>query len=329
MTAISLGPLPWSDEILEQAYWQGFVTAYEAIREHPGYELHKRQQSLNSALRLFRKWCSRFHEDLDRFHVEAHEGRITDMKRAQELKQFEVSFQEALYVIASTAMTLVDQSRRIKKYVEPISYKEQIEIFANDPAHRFIQELRNDFAHSSLHQPNWQLSVKEDGTRSTEMILFLHQFSWSAKQNLLARQYLQDRPEGIPISALIMEYQAKVVAFHEWLHQAIVEKAGGRIADYLRCECRLKAIGAHSMWRVLLSQVVIPNKKDPFQYLDRYLTPEQITEINQLPQRSEQQIDRIIEMVDEYGACDEELKHVVYQAFAVGIPQKITRQSYT
>lgn len=114
MTASILGPLPWSDETLKRVYFQSLTAAYAAIREHPGYKLYKQQQSLNSTLRLFRKWCSRFHEDLDRFHVEAHEEKLMDRKHIQALQQFEEFFQEALYVIASTAMSLVDQSRRVR-----------------------------------------------------------------------------------------------------------------------------------------------------------------------------------------------------------------------
>ncbi|MDP3308449.1 hypothetical protein [Methylotenera sp.] len=193
MTASILGPLPWSDETLKRAYFQSFTAAYEAIREHPGYDLHKRKQSLNSALRLFRKWCSRFHEELYRFHIETHEEKLMNRRHAETLQQFEESFQEALYVIASTAMTLVDQCRSIANHIELNGYTEQTNTFSNDPVHRLIQELRNDVLHASLHQPNWQISIKEDGTRTTEMMILPHQLSRSSKWHSLARQYLKEQ----------------------------------------------------------------------------------------------------------------------------------------
>jgi hypothetical protein len=317
MTAYSLGPLPWSNETLERAYFRGFAEAYEAIRQHPGYELHRRVQSLQSALRLFCKWCSHFLDELEKFHIEAHEGKTLEKRHALDLKGFEDSFQEALYIVASTAMTLVDQSRGIKNHLDQTEYQSRAELFANDPAHRLIQELRNDVIHVSLHKPNWRRSYKEDGNSSTEMILLPHQLSRSSEWHQLARKYLQAQPDGIAIGQLIKEYQVKVNAFHEWLHTALQASVGNTIADYLRCERHLKTIGSRSMWRLMLLQVVIPQKRDPYSYLDRYLTPEELAEVSRLPSRSKTQVDRIIELVDEYGACDEELRGLVYQAFQV------------
>lgn len=318
MTTYKLGPLPWSDETLARAYFQSFVAAYEAIREHPGYTLHKRVESLSAALRLFNKWCARFIEDIGRFHVEFREGGIMHRTRNGDLQQLEESFQESLYVIASTAMTLVDQSRGIEKHVVLAGYEEKKDAFVKCPAHRFIQELRNDVVHVSLHQPNWQISVRADGISETEMVLYPHQLQRADGWHSLAKQYLQERPEGVHIGALISEYQEKVTSLHKWLHQAITEAKGDVISEYLLCDRRLKAIGSHATWRMLLTQVVIQNKKDPFDYLDRYLTPEELLEVNNLPARSQQQVDRIIELIDEYGACNQELRELTYQAFAVG-----------
>jgi len=42
-------------------------------------------------------------------------------------------------------------------------------------------------------------------------------------------------------------------------------------------------------------------------HLQKYLTLEELKEIDALPHRSKQQIDRI-EIVDEYGTCDDEWK---------------------
>jgi len=36
-----------------------------------------------------------------------------------------------------------------------------------------------------------------------------------------------------------------------------------------------------------------------------------------IPFRSKRQVDRIIELVDEYGACDEDLRKAVYELFGI------------
>jgi hypothetical protein len=60
---------------------------------------------------------------------------------------------------------------------------------------------------------------------------------------------------------------------------------------------------------------MVTPETDLYGHLQRYLTPEELQEINTLPHSSKEQVDRIIEMVDEYGACDNELRKLVYKAF--------------
>lgn len=67
----------------------------------------------------------------------------------------------------------------------------------------------------------------------------------------------------------------------------------------------------------MLSQVVIQQKRDPYHYLNRYLTIAELEEVQQLPNKSKTQVDRIIELIDDYGACDDELRDLAYKAFGV------------
>jgi hypothetical protein len=85
--------------------------------------------------------------------------------------------------------------------------------------------------------------------------------------------------------------------------------------DYLRCMKRIKAVSSRSFWNLIFQQVVIAGKRDPYTYLDHYLTEEELNEVNALPHRSRKQIDRIIEFVDEHEACDDELRQIINKAF--------------
>lgn len=89
------------------------------------------------------------------------------------------------------------------------------------------------------------------------------------------------------------------------------------MADYRRCSKRIKGVSSRTWWNVIFQQMVLPAKRDPYQYLDQYLTVEELSEIERLPHKSKAQVDRIIELVDEYDACDTELRQVVYKAFGV------------
>ncbi|HET7832693.1 MAG TPA: hypothetical protein VFK88_06990, partial [Gallionella sp.] len=90
---------------------------------------------------------------------------------------------------------------------------------------------------------------------------------------------------------------------------------GHMMDDYLRCRKRIKAVSSRSFWNLIFQQVVIAGRRNPYTYLDRYLTEEELNEVNALPYGSGRQIDRIIELVDEYEACDDELRQIIYKAF--------------
>ncbi len=61
----------------------------------------------------------------------------------------------------------------------------------------------------------------------------------------------------------------------------------------------------------------MPKKIDPYQYLPQYLNENELAEVLSLPMHSKRQVDRIIEIVDEYGCGDDELKQIIYKAFNV------------
>lgn len=316
-----LGPLPWSDETLDAAFWRDFRTAQKLVGEHPGCDLDERATSLKSVLRIFNKAAETFFENLERFHAEAHGGHLFRRNRQADLKEFEAGFQESLYVFASSAMTLVDQSRALSRKVELPGYAERVEAaFAANPRHKFIQELRNDLIHVTLHKPRWQITTDREHESTSRFMLWPDQLSRSDRYHSLARSYVREHPKGIDLGELVKSYGKDVNDFQSWLQESLNSVAGEQIADYRRCAKRLKAASSRSWWNIIFKQVVLPAKRDPYQYLDQYLTPDELDEVNKLPFKSKSQVDRIILFVDEYDACDSDLRTVVYEAFGVNDP---------
>ncbi len=54
---------------------------------------------------------------------------------------------------------------------------------------------------------------------------------------------------------------------------------------------------------------------NPFDYLDRYLTADELKEVCRLPKGSEVQVDKVIDFMDSEGACDDDLRNLAYQLF--------------
>lgn len=96
----SLGPLPWSDEVLVAAAWKSFQDAQRFVDEHPGRDLAERSSSLQSVLHILEGTAKSFSDLLARFHIEAHGGHLFRRNRRSELDIYETKFQELLYLFA-------------------------------------------------------------------------------------------------------------------------------------------------------------------------------------------------------------------------------------
>lgn len=95
-TEYTLGPLPWSEQTLTEAYWNDFLATQRAIKEHPGREFYERSLSLRSALRIFNKAAALFFLHAERFHQRAYHGEIFRRNRRGELCRLEEELQDAV-----------------------------------------------------------------------------------------------------------------------------------------------------------------------------------------------------------------------------------------
>lgn len=312
----SLGPLPWSDKNLVAAVWKSPSQAQEWVDEHPGRVFVARLESLKAMLGIFEGSAEQFGECLVRFHADAQKGHVFRRNRRSVLEAYEQQFQKLLYVFASSAMSLVDQARALSKKVTLPDYEARVrEGFATNPRHRFIQELRVDVIHVTLHLTGWQLTSGSDEESTWKFMLWPKKLTRLSEYKAQARKFVDEHPKGIDLGRLIADYSAHVREFHKWLRQTAEGVVGELMADYERCTKRVAAVSSRSFWNFIIQQVVVAGKRDPYTYLVQYLTEAELAEVNALPHRSRRQVDRIIELVDEHEACDDELRQIIYKAF--------------
>ena len=212
-------------------------------------------------------------------------------------------------------MTLVDQARALSKKVDIPNYSHRVKLFANDPRHRFIQELRVDMIHVRLHDPSWQITTGRDEERTTRFLLKADQLRRLDEYHSLAKQFVLQDPDGVDLGRTISDYRATVEEFQSWLRLSVEEIAQADLEDLSRCWKVIQGFSARSFWQIILLQVLIQGKRDPYNYLSKELTDAELAEVLALPHRSKTQVDRIIEIVDNEQICDEELRQIVYRAF--------------
>ena len=137
---------------------------------------------------------------------------------------------------------------------------------------------------------------------------------WSA----LAKSFIESHSKGVDVESLFRNYEIRVTEFQNWFHSSLERAGEPHLSEYRKYERMLKKFGLESFWNIMFSQV-IPGKIDPYKYLELYLTRSELDEVLSLPKHSQQQVDRIIQIIDEYGACDQSLRNKIYTAFKVNI----------
>jgi hypothetical protein len=91
------------------------------------------------------------------------------------------------------------------------------------------------------------------------------------------------------------------------------------LRDYERCCNENRYHAARLMWKGLVKNwLAWPEPPNPYDHLKRYLTPEQLQQVYELPMGSKAQVDQVLERVDQEHACDIELRELAYELFRRG-----------
>jgi hypothetical protein len=109
------------------------------------------------------------------------------------------------------------------------------------------------------------------------------------------------------------------LAFYKWYRSAIDIAGDGVLKEYRQYRRIIKGIGWRASYQILL-KIARSAKIDPFTHLDEYFFPQEIEYVLST-QDLKQQVDRIIEVLDEYNACDDSLRSEVYKLFGVALEQ--------
>ena len=142
----------------------------------------------------------------------------------------------------------------------------------------------------------------------------LMQFNdWSS----LAKSYIQSQEDGVDVESLFNEYSNQVKKFHNWLRVALFNGYGKKITQHLNYLKIIEGFSLESNWNLLFQQVLPQHNIDPYQHLDKYLTDEQLEDIYSFPFRSQQQVDRIIQLIDTHQICTDLMRSKVYDAFKI------------
>jgi hypothetical protein len=287
----------------------------EVMSCHPGHSLDGKIKSLERTLETYWRCNADLLMRLDEFDVASKDGTLFYPSREAALNEYAKSSRKEIFALSGAAAALVDQARHVTMKISFPEFAQVRTEHFNIGQHTFIKELRNHLNHKSFLEPSW--SIKNVGPGQTSHLEFnaaklLRNNGFTGT----AKKYLQDQRAPIDVRRLFETYGQSVRNFYAWLMPEIEIRLPIDVHDYRRCIHMRRAHVARLWYRLVFTQMVTP-ETDLYGHLPEHLTPKEREEINALPHRSKEQIDRIIEMVDEYGACDEELRALVYKGFGI------------
>lgn len=315
--ALSAGTVPVPDDV-RHAVTTLFVTdAIDVLRSHPGFDLEDKVRSIRTALKLFDRAFMDLLEALDAFDAFSRRPEFTYRSHRDDLVAIENRIQKEIFVFSELAHSLRDHCRRVRARWEYPEIASQLShCFGDDGLHDFVCGLRNALHHLRMVEANWQ--IRNSGPAASSRFVFSRRELIAANPNwnTRARRYLESCAERIDVKVVAWAYHPRVHAFYDGLLGKAETSPPPEVADYRYCWNAHRQRSARMAWRSLLIEF-LKRKIDPYEYLERYLTPTELENAGQLPRHSQEQADFIIRAVYEFSACDEEVRKLVYQLFRV------------
>ena len=321
-SSYALGPLPWKEEDLRKAYFSDFIRTSKAIEEHPGFLAHQVLKSIRLSLDIFLDSTSDLMKSIDLFIEESGIPGFWARPKKEQFNRLELSIRRGVFSTLTSAMSLVDSSRNISRIIILPDYQLRIRnTFKNSEEHTFIKDLRNFISHCRMIEVDWKVSWSREGKHTQFLLEPEKLLCWNGWKPL-TRKFIKESLDGIDLKILFGDYKTRVEKFHFWFHASIEKLAQPELSEYRRCERLLNKFAFKSFWDVMFQQVIRNEKINPYQYLGYYLNKSELDEVLLLSMNSQIQVDRIIEILDEYCVCDVELRHLIYAAFNVQKPFK-------
>ncbi len=286
------------------------------LREHPGQQINRRVESLWSMVAVFGCVKNDLLARLDEFEAFSKTQDLFSRRGKPLLRRHEVAVNKELVAFAAAASALVALSRRVLSSIPLEGFdRRRSETFDVDE-HAFVIDLRNVLLHESFSEATWEIKRDfENREGRSDFVLGGHTLALESMK-VAARSFVARSGGKIPLRQLVSEYAAKVDDFYMWLRDEVDLSKPAALADYLDLLKACRARNSHKSFRLLLS-IAVEKGLDPYAYLERFLDTAQIHAVSNFPPQSRDQVDFIIQAVDEYGACDDELRALVYRLFGV------------
>ena len=309
--------VPVPPELLAQITSLGPGDQSKLLRRHPGHKIQRLLDSLWSMADVFERAKSDLVMQLSAFDVFSRSSAMHRPDGQTDLREIQSCVNKELVAFAAAALSLVDFSRQLSKQIDVPGFDSRRREIFDEEEHRFVTGLRNFMLHQTFPQVGWRIT-RDAINREGRSDFTIREDSFDQGDlNVHARTFIKRGGSGgVSVRELVASYSKRVQAFYDWYRVEVQAHLPRELLDYQRILLACRANSARVAYRMLLQQG-LQRSVNPYQHLDKFLTRAQRREALELPMRSKAQVDFIISAADQHGACDDELRSMLYRLFEV------------
>ena len=308
---------PWTYQDINRAIMSDFRSVQKSIDQTEGGQLWRSIKELDDAIWVFTKSTSELLDKINEFGEKSKDVEFWHRTNKRNSEECVREVKCHLYYCTSSLMTVVDISRALnKKWPLEDLVEKRNKYFSTPGLHDFLQKLRNFSSHWRLAQANWV--IKFDAVNHTSVACFvvskeelLEWGDWGSK----AKKYIEDKQGDIDLHEIFTQYKKHVQQYYDWHKGALIDVYHSILQPFFKYKKIHEGINQKMMWNMILSH--FSPEMNPYQYLARYLSTNQIELILSYEHRSEKQVNEIIKILNMEDFCDDQLKAKAMRVFGV------------
>lgn len=309
-------PEPWTRAVIQDAIFKNFSNAKASIDDTPGGIVWRALHELDDSIWIFDTSTTELLDEICLFAERSKNPKFWHQVHTNEAEAHTRAVKRKLFNFTSSLMALVDHARNFQRETPVTGYADRLkEDFPTRGVHDFLQCLRNYNTHWRIAQAHWTIrfdfeSRSRDARFRVTKAELLAWSGWKSK----ARQFLNDiSTHAIDIYDLVSAYRNQVQSFYAWHKGAVIDQHAPLIRSYLEYKRLYEGIQKKCNWNLLLTHAT--KGLNPYQYLSRYLSHDQVEQLLTHEHRSEKQADALIRMLDMEEFCDADLRQKVLAVF--------------
>lgn len=297
---------------IELSHW------HRTLRCHPGYQPRDTLQALIRLKKLMVQTVVEMHQHYDAFQERERANEKADGRERERVSDLVL---KELITFTALGSALVATVRRHKSSRPEIAedVEKSMQIFFAPPVSHFLKSLRNNHQHIRLHPTHWEITTEFGPPRKVSASFFLltEELLQTGEDWDAEAQSFLEKHEKLDPYKIAAEYTRAAVALVDKIEEFNTTAPSAAVEHLNDVERTRDGWTTGQMYKVMLQPFQKRTDFDPYSYLPRNFSEDELRIIYSFPNRSKAQVDQMILLKDKWRMCDDELRQMFYRFFGV------------